>query len=166
MNEGLIFRRVVKPLLGLLKQGVAPEKLALSVALGAVLGISPALGWTTALCALVAFFWRLNLPAIQIVNYFMYPAQIALLLPFFRLGEKLFRSPHLPLSVPQIYDMLRTDRWGTIQFLWNTTWHAVVAWAILSPLLTALLYSILVPLFRHFLRKQAAPLPAPEGKPA
>ncbi len=166
MKHGVIYRRLVTPLLDLLKQGVTPEKLALSVALGAVLGIFPALGWTTALCALVAFLWHLNLPAIQIVNYFMYPAQIALLLPFFRLGEKLFRAPHLPLSVPQIYGMVRTNLWGAIEFLWSTTWHAVVVWAMVAPLLAALLYSILVPLFRRFRRKQTAPLRPAEVKSA
>lgn len=90
MKNGFLYRRLAQPLLDLLRQGVTPEKLALSIALGAVFGIFPALGWTTALCALIAFLWRLNLPAIQIVNYFMYPVQIAFLLPFFRLGKNSF----------------------------------------------------------------------------
>jgi hypothetical protein len=166
MKNGFLYRRLIQPLLDLLKQGVTPEKLALSVALGAVFGIFPTLGWTTALCALVAFIWGLNLPAIQIVNYFMYPLQIALILPFFRLGEKLFRAPHLPISVPQIYAMARANLWGAIKFLWSTTWHAIIVWAILAPFLAALLYAILTPAFRRFLRKQAAPLQSAEVKPA
>ena len=43
-------RRVVTPLIAQLKQGVTPEKLALTVALGLVLGIFPILGATTLLC--------------------------------------------------------------------------------------------------------------------
>jgi hypothetical protein len=54
---------------------------------GAAIGVFPALGTTTALCALVAFIWRLNLPAIQIMNYFVYPIQLALILPFFSRGR-------------------------------------------------------------------------------
>jgi uncharacterized protein (DUF2062 family) len=166
MKNGFFYRRLIKPLLELLKQGVTPEKLALSVALGAVFGIFPALGCTTALCALVAFIWRLNLPAIQIVNYFMYPLQIALILPFFRLGEKLFHAPHLPISVAQIYSMTRANLWDATKFLWSTTWHAIIAWAIIAPFLALFLYSILLPLFHRFLQKQNASLHSAEVKAA
>ena len=103
MKESFIYRRLIRPILDLLRQGVTPEKLALSLALGLVLSVFPAVGWTTTLCALAALIFRLNIAAIQMINYFMYPAQIALLLPFFRLGEKLFRAPHLPISIPHIY---------------------------------------------------------------
>jgi uncharacterized protein (DUF2062 family) len=164
MNEGFLQRRVVLPIIDLLKQGVTPEKMALSLALGAALGVFPALGWTTSLCAIAALALRLNLPAIQIVNYFMYPAQIALLLPFFRLGEKLFRAPHLPISVSQMYAMIHASVWGAIKLLWTTTWHAMVVWAMMAPLVVALLYAILAPLLRRVLRRQAAqPAPTEEA---
>ena len=92
-KEGFFRRRIARPILELLRQGVTPEKMALSLALGVAIGVFPALGTTTALCALVAFIWRLNLPAIQIVNYFVYPAQLALIIPSFRAGEILFGAP-------------------------------------------------------------------------
>jgi len=154
--SGFFKRRVLQPIVELLRQGVTPEKMALSLALGAAFGAFPALGWTTSLCAIVALVLRLNLPAIQIVNYFMYPVQIALLLPFFRLGEKLFRAPHLPISVSQMYAMIHASVWGSIKLLWTTTWHAIVVWAMMAPLFVALLYAILVPLLRRVLRRQAA----------
>src|SRR6267154_4289891 len=103
MEEGYFKRRLVRPILNLLRQGITPEKIALSVALGAALGVFPALGWSTTLCAIAAIVLRLNLPAIQLVNYFVYPSQIVLLVPFFLCGEKLFRFPHFPFSAPQIY---------------------------------------------------------------
>jgi uncharacterized protein (DUF2062 family) len=162
MKDGFLSRWLIGPLLELLKQGATPEKLALSIALGAVFGIFPALGWTTALCALAALFWRLNLPAIQIVNYFMYPLQIALLPPFFRLGEKLFRARHLPISVRQIYAMAHANLWGSVKFLWSTTWHAMIVWALVAPFLTILFYAILAPLFRRFLRNQKRTVPSAE----
>jgi uncharacterized protein (DUF2062 family) len=93
----------------LLRQGVTPEKLALNISLGIALGVFPALGTTTALCAMAALFLRLNLPAVQIVNYFVYPLQVAVLVPLFRLGEKLFHAPHLPISVPQISAMIHAS---------------------------------------------------------
>jgi uncharacterized protein (DUF2062 family) len=163
MKEGFFQRRMVRPVIDLLKQGVTPEKMALSLALGAAFGVFPALGWTTSLCAIVALAFRLNLPAIQIVNYFMYPVQIALLLPFFRLGEKLFGAPHLPISVSQIYAMIHASVWGAIKLLWTTTWHAIVVWMILTPIMVAPTYAILIPLLRRALRQQAVPSGPVEG---
>jgi uncharacterized protein (DUF2062 family) len=153
MSENPFQRKLVRPLVELLRQGVTPEKLALSLALGAALGIFPAIGSTTALCAMAAFALRLNLPAIQIVNYFMYPAQIALLIPFFRLGEKLFRAPHRDISLPQIYALLHAGVWNAVKLLWSTTWHAMVVWCLLAPVLAALVYAILLPVLRISLRR-------------
>lgn len=155
MTDNFFYRKLVAPLLDLLRQGVTPEKIALSVALGVALGVFPALGWTTALCAITAFALRLNLPAIQIVNYFVYPLQLALLLPFFRLGEKLFRTQHLPISVAQILDLIHASLWNAIKVLWTTTWHAIVAWGMLAPLVVALIYLILTPPLRRALRRRA-----------
>ncbi len=159
MKESFLYRKLVRPLLDLLRQGVTPEKIALSVALGVVLGVFPALGWTTALCAIAAFALRLNLPAIQIVNYFMYPVQLALLLPFFRLGEKLFGAKHLPLSITQIFDLIHASVWSAIKLLWTTTWHAIVVWGLLAPLVIAMIYFVLAPLLRRALRRQMQTAP-------
>ena len=149
--------RLLQPVVDLLRQGVTPEKIALSIALGVTLGVFPALGWTTILCAIAAFALRLNLPAIQLVNYLMYPAQLALLLPFFRLGEKLFHAPRLPLSIPQILAMSKADLQGTVKLLWATTWHAMVIWAGLAPFAVALVYFVLVPVLRRELRQAHEP---------
>ncbi len=157
MEEGFFKRRLVRPILDLLRQGVTPEKIALSVAPGAALGLFPALGWSTTLCTIAAIVLRLNLPAIQIVNYFMYPAQLALLVPFFRCGEKLFRAPHFPISVPQIYALFHASAWIAIKLLWTTIWHAIVVWGMIAPVFIGLLYVILMPVLRRALRVQAMP---------
>ncbi len=65
--------RWLKPFIQMLRQGVSPEKIALTVALGIMLGVIPVLGSTTALCTLAAIVLRLNLPAIQLVNGVVYP---------------------------------------------------------------------------------------------
>jgi uncharacterized protein (DUF2062 family) len=154
VRKGFFHERMVRPILDLLRQGVTPEKIALSVALGAALGVIPALGWSTTLCAIAAIVFQLNLPAIQIVNYFMYPAQIALLVPFFRLGERLFRAPHFPISVSQIYAMFHASTWNAIKLLWTTIWHALMVWGMMAPVFVGLLYVILTPVLRRVLRKQ------------
>ena len=148
-KEGFFRQRIARPVVELLRRGVTPEKMALSLALGVALGVFPVLGHTLrgALRAR-GFILRLNLPAIQIVNYFVYPLQIVLLIPFFRLGENLFGAPHLPLSIKQILTMLHASFWRATQFLWTTIWHAAVAWCLLAPLFVGLMYAVLaVPLF-------------------
>jgi hypothetical protein len=166
MKENFLQRRVIKPLVKLLWQGITPEKLALSLALSAALAVIPAFGWSVWLCGLAGLAFGLNLPAMQAVNYFLYPAQVALLLPFFRLGEKLFRARHLPLSISQIVSMAHADFWGAIKFLWNTTWHAMVVWALLAPFAVGLIYLVLLPIFRRAANRQTAAPPAAEASAA
>jgi uncharacterized protein (DUF2062 family) len=155
VEEGFFYRRLRRPILDLLRQGVTPEKMALSLALGGALGVFPALGCTTLLCLIAAIVLRLNLPAIQIVNYFVYPIQIALLVPFFRLGEKLFRATHLPVSVAQIHGMIHANVWAATKLLWTTTWHAIVAWGLIAPVFVGLAYLILTPVLRRVLKREA-----------
>src|SRR5258707_15185141 len=105
MTENFLQRRVIKPLVRLFRQGITPEKLALSLALSATLAVIPAFGWSVWLCGLGGRAVGLNLPAVQAVKYFFYPAHGTLLLPFFRVGQKIFPAPHLALSGLQIFFM-------------------------------------------------------------
>lgn len=72
-----------------LVQGISPRRLALTLSIGFVLGCIPVIGIPTGLCALVALAFRLNQPAIQVANYAAMPFQLALFVPFLRLGGKL-----------------------------------------------------------------------------
>ena len=149
MNNGFFQRRVAQPLLRLLRQGATPEKIALSIAFGLVLGIFPSLGWTTLLCFLAVVIFRLNLPAVQLVNYVAYPLQLILLIPFVRAGEFLFHSARLPLSAAQILAMIKTDVGNAIKVLWVATIHAVAVWALLAPVAIYLIYKLLAPVLRR-----------------
>ena len=70
----------------LIRQGITPEKIAMSIALGVVLGTVPILGITTVLCAAAAVAFRLNVAAVQLANWLACPLQIVLLIPFFVMG--------------------------------------------------------------------------------
>ena len=148
MKQSWIYRKLVLPIIDLLRQGITPEKIAQSLAFGIVLGIFPVLGSTTILCLLAAIIFRLNLPAIQLVNYFVYPLQLALLIPFIRFGEILFRSPHVSLSLPFIFRMIRENAWQTTKTYWTSGWHAMVAWCLVGPLAIYLLTKLLTPVLR------------------
>jgi len=130
-----------------LRQGITPEKIALTLALGGMLGIFPILGTSTVLCAVAAIWLRLNQPIIQLVNYLMYPAQLLLLLPFYRAGETLFGQPHVPIfSIVELIDRFRA---GPLQFVVDygmVALYGVTVWCLIAPLAIALAYYTLRPL--------------------
>lgn len=137
-------------MLDLLKQGITPEKLALSVGLGVSLGIFPVIGSTTILCTAFGLLFRVNQVAIQLVNYFAYPLQLAFLIPFFQLGAFLFQTEPLPFSIEDVFTMLTTDTFAAIQALWLANLRAVAAWLLVGPFLCFLIYRILIPIFTRF----------------
>ena len=141
-------RRLVRPITDLLTQGITPAKIALSIAVGLVLGVFPALGWTTLLCLVAALWLKLNVPAMQLVNYLVYPLQLALLVPFIRAGEWLFRAPKLAISLQQILTMVRENVWHAVTSLWVATIHAIVVWALVAPVAVWGIYRVLAPLVR------------------
>jgi uncharacterized protein (DUF2062 family) len=146
--RGFLYKRTVEPLVALIKQGISPEKISLGMACGIVLGVFPVLGSTTILCGLAAIIFRLNLPAIQLVNYMVYPLQLVLLIPFFHLGDLLFQVEPLPLWAQELITLLQSDMWGTIQSFWNTTLHAIVVWLMVSLPTLLILHFTLVRLIK------------------
>jgi uncharacterized protein (DUF2062 family) len=148
-------RRVLRLILDQLRQGITPEKIALTIALGAALGIFPILGSSTVLCALVALWLRLNQPVIQLVNYLAYPAQLALLLPFYRSGESLFGQPHVPIfSVVELAERFRAGPGKFFVDYGMVGVYGVVVWCLIAPLLIASLYWGLCPILRLLATRQ------------
>ncbi|MDE2195677.1 MAG: DUF2062 domain-containing protein [Gammaproteobacteria bacterium] len=147
--------RLVRLVIQLLGQGVTPRRIALTVALGVVLGVTPVLGSTTALCALAAVALQLNLPLIQLVNYLVYPLQFVLLVPFVQAGQWLFREPPLPLSLTQIIGMLRAGVWRSLAALWDYVLHGLAAWLLLGSLAVLLIYILLLPVLTRLLPADA-----------
>jgi len=143
------YAKIRKALLTLVNSGLTPHKLALTVAFGVSLGILPMPWGTTLLCALVAFIFRLNQACIQIVNYLSYPLQLVLLVPFYRLGARLFP--------PADVAAFAGGREGMSQYLsqlGGVTFRAVTAWLVVAPGVALLLYVTLLPLFKR--RQQLA----------
>jgi len=148
MGMAMRRRKIVDTLLAELGKGTTPEKIALSIALGITLGVTPVIGSTSILCLLAAMALRLNLPAIQLVNYLVYPLQFALLLPFIKMGAWIFRAQPVNMSAAQMVKLIRSDLWHAMATLWTATMHALVAWFALSSLASMLLYLLLTPALR------------------
>ena len=139
-------RRLVDPVLELLRQGVTPEKIALSLAFGLGIGIFPVLGLSTVLCTVVAIVLRLNLPAIQLVNYLASPLQLALIIPFVRVGEHLLGLKAQPLSVNEGFRIMAAGVIHAIVVLWDAIVHAALGWIVIGPLLIFALYRTFRPI--------------------
>ena len=74
-------------------QGLSGDSIAITLAVGVVLGTFPVYGCPTVFCLLAALLLRLNAPALQLVNQLLSPLQLALLIPFARVGERILGSP-------------------------------------------------------------------------
>ena len=146
--EYLWLRPVIQWVRHLLRQGISPEKIALTIALGIVLGVTPVLGSTTLLCTLAAIALGLNLPAIQLVNGVVYPLQFILLIPFYRLGARIFGASASTISLGGVAALIKAGVGHAITTLWVVTMHALVAWLALGAVTSAILYVLLVPPLR------------------
>ena len=157
-------RRLADPVLDLLRQGVTPEKIALSLAFGLGLGIFPVLGLSTVLCTLVAIVLRLNLPAIQLINYLASPLQLALIIPFVRVGEHLLGLTAQPLSVSEGFRIMAAGVIHAIVVLWDAIVHAALGWIAIGPVLIFALYRVFRPILVRA-AKLRRPVATAEGAP-
>lgn len=148
MGNSFWQRRIVQPVLLLLKQGLTPEKLALTIALGIALGTVPVLGSTSIFCALAAAALGLNQAAIQGVNYLAYPLQLALLIPFLKLGAVLFGDHGFQITFGDIQRLISSGIISTITTLWTATMHGIVVWGIVVIPSVTILYFVLCPVLR------------------
>lgn len=131
----------------LLKKGLNRKSLALTLALGVVLGVLPTIWGSTLLCVLLAALLGLNQVAMQLANYLAYPLQILLFLPFLKLGRQLF-GPAAGIGFHELAMGFRHDFRATLTHLGAANLKAVGAWAVLAPLLTGILYLLFLEVLR------------------
>jgi uncharacterized protein (DUF2062 family) len=151
-------RRVVAPVVQQLKQGVTPEKLALSLSLGVVVSVMPVLGVTTLVALALSAVLRLNHVAVVAANYAAYPLQIVLFIPFFQVGAWITSGPPVPFSFTQVQAELAAGIWPTVVKYAEANARAMAAWLLLAPFATWILYLVLRPLLSR--------LPIPRTEPA
>lgn len=144
-------RKLWAPIQAQLRQGLSAEGLAWSLSLALGCATCPVIGATTALCIAAGAAFKLNHPVMQVVNYVSYPIQIILLVPFWRLGEWIFRAPRLDLDLGRILGALKADTWGALRFYWAEVWHGAAAWALVALPLACLMALALTPLFRRLM---------------
>jgi len=149
LKMGFWRRRVVDPLVDLLVQGLTPERLALSLAAGLVLGLFPIVGVTTVLCVAAGFAFRLNHLALQLANHLVYPLQLPLVLAFVRLGERLVGAPRVSFDPLELVRHLQRDAAGFLREFGITGLHAILGWSLVAPVLLLAVFFSVRPLVRR-----------------
>lgn len=131
-----------------IRQGVTPRKLAVTCALGVVVGLFPVLGVTTLFCLGVAVVFKLNLAIIQLVNYLVAPLQILLIVPLIKTGTYFFNYP-FDYTLEQLKMMFKTDIGLVLQEAGIAVLLGIGVWVVISaPLFTFIFY----PLYWFFSR--------------
>jgi uncharacterized protein (DUF2062 family) len=130
-----------------LSQGISARRLALTLALGLAIGCIPVVGIPTVLCAMLALALRLNLPAIQAANYIAMPLQLALIVPFVRLGGWLFTNGHY--QAPKAGALLHTAPLNLLAQLGGLAGRAMLAWLLIAVPTVALLTATFTVLLRR-----------------
>lgn len=148
--------RVLGLIIAQLTQGVTPQKIALTIALGLGLGLFPILGTTTTLCLIFGIFLKLNQPVIQLINYLASPLQLSLIVVFARIGEWIMRAQRVNFSISEMLRKFHESPAKFMQEFGMTGVHAIVAWLLIAPFLIAALYFITLPLLKKLARTQIA----------
>ncbi|MBT0666153.1 DUF2062 domain-containing protein [Geobacter pelophilus] len=141
-----MLRRIASPvairLQSVMTCGLTPKKLALTLCIGSALGIMPLLWGTTLICMALAHLLRLNQVALQSVNYLFYPLQLALLVPFFKLGGWLFPwGPKIPPNV--LTTLIKNPGLSSLNILGWITLKSLFAWLVTALPVALLAYVIL-----------------------
>ena len=148
-------RRVLDPIVAQLTQGITPEKIALTLAVGGAVALFPVLGTTTLLCLVAGVLLRLNQPMIQMVNFLCTPIHIPLIYVFVHWGQVLFHEPRTPFNIRAFAQSLWDDPGAFFHRFGLTVAHAVVVWAIAAPFWVAFIYYTICPILREVARIRA-----------
>ncbi|MBG8553887.1 DUF2062 domain-containing protein [Hymenobacter guriensis] len=152
---GWLRRKLLMPLLNILKQGLTPRQLALTVALGISFGLVPLLGVTTLMATAVGLRLRLNVAALLLVSHLMSPLQLLALIPLLQWGARLLGGAGQSLSLARLQYYFNHDWAGGLSLLWRAELGALLLWAAASVPVVAVLYVALQPVFARLLARQA-----------
>lgn len=163
VRPGFWRRRLINPLLAQLTQGVTPDKLAATLAVGTTCSMFPFLGTTSTLNLVVGLWLRMNQPILQTLNQLLGGLHLVMILIYVRLGEWLWQaSGDERFSVREMitaFGELSLREFFT-QF-GRAGLHALTAWAVTAPLLVALVYFPLRPIMRRMALARLRPSPVP-----
>ena len=150
---------MAQPLLNLLRQGLTPHQLALTVALGTAAGLVPMLGVTTILASFAAVRLRLNVAATLLIAHLWSPVQLLLIIPLLQQGARLWGTHGPSLTLGKLQFLFGHNWVAALRLLWHAIVGALAIWAVAFLLIGPVLYFALRPLLRLLMARR---LPAPQ----
>jgi uncharacterized protein (DUF2062 family) len=138
----------------LLREGVTPSKLSLTLALGVSIGIIPVMGVNTLLLLVLALIFRLNVPLIQLVNYVAYPLQLMLYIPFLKVGATLLAGTKMTLSKDYIWGVFKEGWLSFFNKLGEVHLYGLVVWFTLLLPITVAIYVSSYKMFADYRRNK------------
>ena len=151
-----LHKKLLDPLMQILRRGAEPKQLAFSTALGLTLGVFPICGVTVVLCgmAIALLGSRCHAPSVMLANFVATPIELSLVIPFLRLGEVISGGPHFPLTS----DALKKAVMGQAsrEMLLGAL-HALLGWTAAAPIILGVVYTIFVPCFKYLVHQFGSP---------
>ncbi|MBF8150588.1 DUF2062 domain-containing protein [Winogradskyella sp. F6397] len=129
--------------MALLKQGLTPKQLALSVVVSAVVSVFPIFGVSTIVLTCLALSFRLNLPVMIVFSYIIEPLKLLVLIPFINIGASVIGTEHTLLSFNAIKTSYDTSFWGTVGELSYELLCGSIGWLLTAIPLGIVIYFIL-----------------------
>jgi len=157
-------RRVRDPILAQLKQGVTPDKIALTLALGVACGLFPFLGFTTLLCFVVAIVLKLNQPIIHIVNQLLWPVHLTAIVFYIRSGEWLYGIKPIRYNPNEIAHLFMHSQQQFWQHFGLICLCAFITWLISTPFVVAGIYYSVRPVLKKLAALRQAKIDAAKSR--
>ncbi|KAL7258109.1 hypothetical protein ACSBR1_004267 [Camellia fascicularis] len=157
-------RKIVDPLLQILRRGAEPKQLAFSAALGISLGVFPICGVTVFLCglAIAVLGSHCHAPTVMLANFIATPIELSLMVPFLRLGEVITGGPHFLLTSDAFKKVLTGQASKEVL---QSILHALLGWLVALPFILATLHVLFLPCFKILVRKFSTVIPSSPKKP-
>jgi len=127
----------------LIQDGLSPERIALAITLACCFALIPLPFTNTLLLFVLAVILRLNHVMVQTINYILFPFQVLLYLPFYKLGTLItgIHSSGNGVNFIQISSLKDAAALGGEFFL-----AALIAWAVIMIVLGPLMYLAIIKL--------------------
>ncbi|MEP1488329.1 MAG: DUF2062 domain-containing protein [Algibacter sp.] len=135
---------------GLLKQGLTPKQLALSLVVSTLVSIFPIFGISTIALTCIALPFRLNLPIMIAFSYVIEPLKLVVLIPFINIGARVFGTEHTLLTFEAIKTSYETDFWSTAKELSYELLCGTAGWILTAIPLGIILYFLLKVILTYF----------------
>lgn len=143
-----IRNRILIPFRIIPREGLTPEKMALSIAIGIVAGLFPVIGFTTLLSLMLTAIFRQNLALVQALNWLLSLVQLILIIPLMRIGSFLWGHQKISISLGQIEKAFQPGILSGLQTIGIFHLFGILAWAVLVVPTGIISYFVLVKVFR------------------